>query len=408
MESALLATFCGTPEWIHSHFPDHVKIALVMPCAEHNRFQAMQVAPNMRLMNPVREVESRGVMHIKLVLLYHTTYLRVAVATANLIDYDWTTIENAVYVQDFPRTTVPSNPDTTPFLQTLLRAHRSLGTPTEYYKDALINFDYSAASKVRLVLSVPGNFKSPSDIHTIGHTGLAHSLQALGLVVPPEGAKLDIEAQGSSIGSYTQDWMKTFYRSCLGWDPKSPNLRTPTSKRVVAYRNTDEWPNAKIVYPTFKTVKESINGPQGGGTIFCPLDYWRKPKFPKQLFYDSRSKRDGLLQHTKMILGIARAVKNDGKGQQKLKAVEPADMPFKPFGWLYVGSHNFTPAAWGRYSEKTGNLSIANHELGVVVLLREDDVEAEGTFLATWKRPLQPYGPKDTPWDQHTYRANAV
>lgn len=54
MQSALLATFCGTPEWIHSHFPSHVKIALMMPCAEHNRFEAMQVASNMRLMNPVR------------------------------------------------------------------------------------------------------------------------------------------------------------------------------------------------------------------------------------------------------------------------------------------------------------------------------------------------------------------
>lgn len=33
-------------------------------------------------------------MHIKLVLLYYKTFLRVAVATANLIDYDWSTIEN--------------------------------------------------------------------------------------------------------------------------------------------------------------------------------------------------------------------------------------------------------------------------------------------------------------------------
>lgn len=57
-----------------------------------------------------------------------------------------------------------------------------------------------------------------------------------------------------------------------------------------------------------------------------------------------------------------------------------------------------TPAAWGRYSEKTGGLSIANHELGVVVRLTQEDLEAEGSFLATWKRPLQKYGPKDTPW----------
>lgn len=43
-------------------------------------------------------------------------------------------------------------------------------------------------------------------------------------------------------------------------------------------------------------------------------------------------------------------------------------------------------------------MSIANHELGVVVRLTEEDIEAEGSLLATWKRPLEKYGPKDTPW----------
>lgn len=206
-------------------------------------------------------------------------------------------LSQAVYVQDFPLAKTHTDPAASPFLKTLLRAHRSLGTPTEYYKDALLRFDYSAAKNVRLVLSVPGNFKSPTDLQTTGHTGLSRSLQELGCVIPPEGAKLEVEAQGSSIGSYTLDWMRTFYRSCLGWDPKSPNLRTSSSKQVVHYKSTEEWPDVKIIFPTFRTVKESINGPQGGGTIFCPLDYWRKPKFPKQLFYDSRSKRAGLLQH---------------------------------------------------------------------------------------------------------------
>ena len=94
--------------------------------------------------------------------------------------------------------------------------------------------------------------------------------------------------------------------------------------------------------------------------------------------------------------------------------------PIKPFGWLYIGSHNLsvslfpshpnsdwtdylrddhsTPAAWGRYSEKSGSLSLANHELGVVIPLREDDVEAQASKLVTWKRPLVKYGKDDTPW----------
>lgn len=60
--------------------------------------------------------------------------------------------------------------------------------------------------------------------------------------------------------------------------------------------------------------------------------------------------------------------------------------------------HRSTPGAWGRYSENSGKISIANFELGVVIPLRSDDVDAEANKLVTWKRPLEKYGPEDTPW----------
>ena len=66
-------------------------------------------------------------------------------------------------------------------------------------------------------------------------------------------------------------------------------------------------------------------------------------------------------------------------------------------------------------------MNIGNHELGVIIPLRSDDPEAEAQPMITFKRPVQPYGPKDTPWvrgaiswsrlmantvhqDQHKYR----
>lgn len=67
---------------------------------------------------------------------------------------------------------------------------------------------------------------------------------------------------------------------------------------------------------------------------------------------------------------------------------------------------NSTPAAWGRYSEKSGNLSLANHELGVVIPLRDDDVEAQASRLVTWKRPLVKYEKDDTPWVSWLLRLN--
>ena len=56
LQSALLTTFCGEPDWIQSHFPPHVKVGLVMPCAEHGRPQTVDYASNMKIFNPRRYV----------------------------------------------------------------------------------------------------------------------------------------------------------------------------------------------------------------------------------------------------------------------------------------------------------------------------------------------------------------
>lgn len=207
----------------------------------------------------------------------------------------------AVYVQDFPRTTGESPPSQ--FLDTLLRTHQSLGTPFGVYKSSLLRFDYSAASSVRLVLSVPGNYKSPADLAKNGHTGMAAALAELGLETPAKGARLSLECQGSSTAAYTLDWLRTFYRSCLGWCPLAlvpAKAKSESSKRKIPWKEK-ELPDLKIVYPTFKTVKESLNGPHGGGTIFCDLKNWNKPDYPRSLFVDSRSQREGLLQHVSVF-----------------------------------------------------------------------------------------------------------
>ena len=86
-------------------------------------------------------------------------------------------------------------------------------------------------------------------------------------------------------------------------------------------------------------------------------------------------------------------------------------------GWAYVGSHNFTPSAWGtlsgtsfnpvlnvrarravmvRFRALTGREQITNFELGVLIPLRN---EAELERVACWERPPRKYVlGKDEPW----------
>lgn len=74
-------------------------------------------------------------------------------------------------------------------------------------------------------------------------------------------------------------------------------------------------------------------------------------------------------------------------------------------GWAYIGSHNFTPAAWGNLSGSSSSIKMSqkNWELGAVIPVRKSDLdEKNSTSLArsaiTYRRDYQAYGPNDHPW----------
>jgi tyrosyl-DNA phosphodiesterase-1 len=168
-------------------------------------------------------------------------------------------------------------------------------------------------------------------------------------------------------------------------------------------------PPIKILFPSLDTVERSVMGKpvgftldrrlvlntdenvQGAGTMFCRQSQWNAATFPKDRFYDANSKRGGVMMHTKasilslrkpyvgadcslqMILGlwrprtasIAASLKAtptaSGSKGKKREVIEIEDTETEPesdsdvevravepeaAGWLYVGSHNFTPSAW--------------------------------------------------------------
>jgi len=68
-------------------------------------------------------------------------------------------------------------------------------------------------------------------------------------------------------------------------------------------------------------------------------------------------------------------------------------------GYAYVGSHNFTPSAWGRLSGTGFNpiLDVTNYELGIVCSLKD---EADIDRVMCYERPPRRYGARDRPWIQ--------
>jgi len=76
----------------------------------------------------------------------------------------------------------------------------------------------------------------------------------------------------------------------------------------------------------------------------------------------------------------------------------PSRPKTKLVGWLYVGSHNFTPSAWGTLSgsHMSPVLNITNFELGIVLPIEKQEMLDE---VAAWKRPARKYVTgKDVPW----------
>ncbi|KAJ8494567.1 hypothetical protein ONZ45_g13197 [Pleurotus djamor] len=379
-------------------------------------------------------------------LFYKTGRLRVIISTANLIDYDYRDIENTLWLQDVPKRPNPSTrdpkADTHGFSAMMIRVLKAVnvqpalttflqndhpGLPLQTLDDLGTHWDWSKV-KVHLVPSIAGKHEGwPSVVHT-GHPRLMMAIRKMGLsLTGKSNMDLSLECQGSSIGNYTPQWMNEFFISAKG---ESAEGWLGQTKRK---RETTPFPPIKVIFPSLRTVKASAMGENGGGTMFCSTRTWEAKNFPRQLFHDSNSKAGGVLMHTKMIIGlvkpksqpsivnslnstsskagsskpkqVSRRKENEFGSEtedsdDEVQIVDSPETDEKPIGWAYVGSHNFTPSAWGTLSGTsfTPILNITNYELGIVFpLMNEADVER----VSCWKRPPRKYVlNEDRPWIQ--------
>ena len=131
---------------------------------------------------------------------------------------------------------------------------------------------------------------------------------------PTASSTNSFQGQGSSIGIYTTQWFNEFYWSARG-ESAEDWLDEPKKRREQL-----PYPPIKVVFPSKTTVQQSrlgeevspyqfisvSKGPpeteiQGGGTIFCRRKQWAAKNFPRDRFYDSKSKGGPVLMHSKVI-----------------------------------------------------------------------------------------------------------
>lgn len=95
--------------------------------------------------------------------------------------------------------------------------------------------------------------------------------------------------------------------------------------------------------------------------MFCGVNWEKNNLIARGLYHDARSKRGGVLMHTKMLLAVFEpapatigTLVANGKGAAsqssialgKRKADEITATDDDVGGWVYLGSHNFGPSPW--------------------------------------------------------------
>ncbi|THH13363.1 hypothetical protein EW146_g6842 [Bondarzewia mesenterica] len=399
---AIISTYALDVQWIYQFFDPSTPVVLVTdsdgPPTEK------KILPNWIRVTPFLP-NGRGLMHMKFFLLFYKSgRLRIGISTANLIDFDWSDVENTVWVQDVPRrpSPIPHDPKASDFpavFEDILRAlnvspalissvHNDVRFPTCLFKDNLyVNFlpiDFFLASTHMLASNNPsgvntsciaGKHEGWPNVVKTGHMALMKSVREIGADAC-RTRRVVIEYQGSSIGNYTTQWLNEFYGSASGESPEEW-LGKPTSRRTKL-----PWPPINILFPTAEWMIIAT-------------------------FEESGASGEASNSDTETKSGDEIEVV-DGKGKEKKRVL----------GWMYTGSHNFSASAWGTLSGSgstpvlyvrlvaprasrimssslNNTTQVKNYELGIVLPLHS---ESEIDWMSCFERPPKNYSSQELPW----------
>ncbi|KAI1816235.1 phospholipase D/nuclease [Poronia punctata] len=398
LELAVLSSFQWDDEWLLSKIDIRKTkiICVAFASNEAHKDQMRANVPHDRIRFCFPPMMPAGSMHSKLQLLKFPTYLRLVIPTGNLVPYDWGetgVMENMVFLIDLPL--MRARTDTMGlFGQELCYFLRASGLD-ENLVSSLSKYDFTETNRYRFVHTI-GQSHSGTDWQRTGYCGLGRAVESLGLATR---SKVELDFVTASIGSLNSDLLSAIYNAAQGDDGmKEYENRVAGGSKKKGTRKTEPTityaDRFRIYFPSRETVSKSRGGKRAGGTVCLQRKWWESPTFPRELIYDCRSVRPGLLMHSKLLF-----VTSSASEQGKETATS----------WAYLGSANLTESAWGRLvkDRATGRpkLSCRNWECGVVIPIECKPTDKglaafEGIVPIPMVVPEQAYGRSDPkhPW----------
>ncbi|UZJ56653.1 hypothetical protein CBS101457_005973 [Exobasidium rhododendri] len=395
---AVIATYCADIQWIACLFPKgplSKSPEITFICLEERDLKAIWAVHCIS--------STKAQSFTEFLLLFYEDRLRLMILSGNMMEYDWKTIENTAFIHDFPKLPPGQNDMTNEYGEQMRAVLRSLSVPMGHPAVKMVSrYDLHSDCEARIVASIP-TLKPLYGWSEIEKVGLGRLNKIVKSVMGRKGrGSCTVEAQGSSMGTYSTRWLQQFHLISSGVEVKDL-LPLPSGAKAnkvwakaVSRKDTEKWPPIKLLFPSDRWVKtQSVQGPDGAGTFFGKSRQSVEKGFIDLLFQPV-SIRGNIMMHHKAIIALWPEVEKSGEDV---------------IGWAYMGSHNLTQAAWGNISQaKAGaepQCGIGNWELGVVMPLRRSDLresqrleesEQMAANIITWQRPVEKYRPDDIPW----------
>ncbi|KAK1821800.1 hypothetical protein LTR12_003849 [Friedmanniomyces endolithicus] len=373
LRTAVLSAFQWDPDWILSKLKTppnggSTKCVFIMQAKDEAlRQQMLRETEHQRSFLRLCFPPMPGAvhcMHSKLMLLFHQTKLRIAIPTANLLTFDWGEtgmMENSVFLLDLPRlpSDIQANKTSLPAFAKDLLFFLEQQTLDQDIRDGVLNFDFSATTRMRFVHTAGGTFYGEEAART-GLLGLSRAVRDLGIQTD---ADLHLDFAASSIGSLNDDFLRSLHSAARGEDliasaeatahkAKTGFFQPPaarpgtTAKAAAAAVGSSIRDLFRIYFPTRATVQASTA--QAAGTICLSRKWYENMSFPRSVFRDHVSVREGLLSHNKILYARGKLRQRTGEDLDLNGDGEVGGR--RDVAWVYVGSANMSESAWGKMS----------------------------------------------------------
>ena len=338
------------------HYP---KVIVTDSTISHSDYLSSQLSKSTRLINPpnFKNPKTDCTFHPKLFLTKYPTHLQVVIGTGNLLKCDWEEYANAFVVKDCPLRDKHKGQSTKFMSRLQLFMQHCLGTHFNSSIDLagidLDEYDWPF-DEIEVIFNVPGIFKNIEENNTAFHQ-IRNILQHHPPSVPFNIDNIKLTYVTSSLSVVNTRLLKDIV-GCFLPESSFAGISWDDLKNKLAQIS-------RVIYPSQAYIQGSFLGESKSQGLFLSKSLYHSFKFEKRVMrqFEGNQKVSGNSQvtpHLKILI-----VKNsDGITDDSI---------------VYVGSHNFTIAAWGAFEKGSSIVKSCNYELGCMFVPKKGTAKAK-------------------------------